>query len=245
MSVWTSSLAAVVAVAALASAPIAHAEPSDSGTGSSGSAGSARSGTSSSSKPNAASEAKAWQNLEDTTKKALDDLTNSEQQTLASRMAQAQDDQIADLQDRFGTLQQLSSARNTLELEMSDAADEAAVLDALKTGDTTGARARVEQDAKDRQALLDERRASANSLPDQTGGIGQYLNSLGAMQSLQQYDADQTKAILDAKEQAQTDPEVQAQLMQQMMDIQKEIRDKMAAIQADQVSAMQQIARTI
>ncbi|AKK27602.1 hypothetical protein AB431_13960 [Mycobacterium sp. EPa45] len=248
----------------------AHAEP-DSGTGSSGSAGSARSGTNNrSTDSKSASEAKAWQDLEDKTAKAADALTKAEQQALATRIAQArrqldqdqqaQDDAITQqksdvvtgIQDRFGTLQQLSSAQSSLALEMSDAADEAAVLSALQTGDTAAARAQVEQAAKDRQALLDEKRALTSTLADQTQGIsavagamGQIISSLGAMESLQKYDADQTEAILDAKAQAQADPEAQAQLTQQLMDVQKEVRDKLMAIQADQSDAMRAIARNI
>ena len=271
-AVGKAPLAAILIVAVVALAPGAHGAPSDSGTGSSGSAGSGRSGTNTSSAgAKSASEAKAWQDLEDKTAKAADVLTKAEQQTRADRIAQVQadakkqrdqaqddvitqptNDQIADIQDKFGTLQQLSSAQDTLALEMSDAADEAAVLSALQTGDTAAARAQVDQDAKDRQALLAEKRSLATSFADQTQGnagvaqgIGQIMNSLGAMEALQQYDTDQTKAILDAKEHAQTDPEVQAQLVQQMMDAQKEIRDKLAAIQADQTTAMTAIAKNI
>jgi len=65
------------------------------------------------------------------------------------------------------------------------------------------------------------------------------------MQTVQQYNADQTRGLLDARDQALTDPETQLQLVQQMMDLQKSVRDRLAAIQADQADAMLTIQKNI
>jgi len=273
-------IAAVLIVAGLVIAPFAYAEPSDSGSDSTGSAGSARSGTNNSqASSKSASEAKAWQDLEDKTTKAADELTAAEAKTAADRITQAQEtakqrrdearnqldtdyqaaddaitqetnDIVTGIQDRFGTLQQLSSAQSALALEMSDAADEATVLAALESGDTATALAQIDQSVKDRKSIMADKRSLANTLADQTQGnlavaqgIGQIMNSLSEMESLQQYDADKTREIMEAK--AAPNPEAQADLMKQMVDLQKEVRDKLAAIQTAQTDAMKGIARSI
>ncbi len=249
---YRAQFAAVLTVAAVALAPFAYAEPSDSGSGSTGSAGTARSGTDKSSTGSkAATEAKKWRDLEDNTAKVADDLTKAEQQVAADRIAQAQaQDDVTGIQDRFSTLQQLSSAQSALAVEMSDAADEATVLAAIESGDTAGALAKIDQSMKDRQAMMADKWALANTLADQTQGnvavaqgIGQIMNSLGAMESVQQYDADKTREIVEAN--AALNPEAQADLVQQMMNLQQEVRDQLAAIQSQQFEAMRSIAKNI
>jgi hypothetical protein len=272
--------AAVLTVAAVMSAPFAHAEPSDSGSGSTGSAGTARSGTDKSSTGSkAATEAKKWQDLENNTAKQADVMSKvqaeavanriaqihvasqqqrdalrrqavSDYQTQADALSQQEIDMVGAVQDEATTLQQLSSAQSALAVEMSDAADEATVLAAIESGDTAGALAQIDQSMKDRQAVMTEKRTLANTLADQTQGnvavaqgIGQIMNSLGAMESVQQYDADKTREIVAAS--AALNPEAQADLVQQMMNLQQEVRDQMAAIQSQQSEAMRSIAKNI
>ena len=244
--------AAVLTVAAVALAPFASAEPSDSGSGSTGSAGSARSGSGNSSTGSkAATEAKKWQDLEENTAKVAAKSTKAELQAAADRIARAQtQDDVTGIQDRFSTLQQLTSAQSALALEMSDAADEATVLAAFDSGDTAGALAQIDQSAKDRQAIIAEKRALANALADQTQGnaavaqgIAEIMNSLGAMESVQQYDADRTRQIVEAK--AALNPEAEADLLQQMMNLQQEVRDQLAAIQSQQTETIRSITKNL
>lgn len=277
---YRAQFAAVLTVAAVALAPFAYAEPSDSGSGSTGSAGTARSGTDKSSTGSkAATEAKKWQDLENNTAKQADVMSKVQAEAVANRIAQIhvasqqqrdalrrqavsdyetqadalsqqEIDMVGAVQDEATTLQQLSSAQSALAVEMSDADDEATVLAAIESGDTAGALAKIDQSMKDRQAVMTEKRALANTLADQTQGnvavaqgIGQIMNSLGAMESVQQYDADKTREIVEAS--AALNPEAQADLVQQMMNLQQEVRDQLAAIQSQQSEAMRSIAKNI
>lgn len=277
---YRAQFAAVLTVAAVAVAPFAYAEPSDSGSGSTGSAGTARSGTDKSSTGSkAATEAKKWQDLENNTAKQADVMSKVQAEAVANRIAQIhvasqqqrdalrrqavsdyetqadalsqqEIDMVGAVQDEATTLQQLSSAQSALAVEMSDADDEATVLAAIESGDTAGALAKIDQSKKDRQAVMTEKRALANTLADQTQGnvavaqgIGQIMNSLGAMESVQQYDADKTREIVEAS--AALNPEAQADLVQQMMNLQQEVRDQLAAIQSQQSEAMRSIAKNI
>ncbi|WP_133689260.1 hypothetical protein [Mycobacterium sp. BK086] len=225
-------------------APVASAEPNDSGSA-------RNAGDSSSAKPTrtAATEAKAWQDLESRTAMKADALAKAQEQALARRLETAQLD--ADVQSKFSALQQLSSAQSTVAIEASDADDEAAVLTALDTNDTGAALAQLAQDAQGRQALVAEKRSQASEFADQAQqsaaivqGVGQIMSSLDAMDAVQQYDYDKTSEILEKRAQA-VDPLSQAELKQQMMDIQQEVRDKIEAIAAEQANAFQGIAKNI
>ncbi|WP_319436490.1 hypothetical protein [Mycobacterium sp. RTGN5] len=235
----------------------------------------------------AATEAKAWQDLEVTTAKQADELTAAEAKVLETQIAQTrmdarqrrdelrsqldpdyqaqidavtqqENDTVGAIQDRAATVQQLSSAQSALALEMSDAADEAAVLAALGANDTAALKGLLEQSANDRQAMIDAKRSLVDTLADQTRGnsavaqgISQIMNGLGAMESLQQYNSDETKAILAAQAEAQAEAQTfegadqQADLVQQMMDLQRDIRDKMMAIETANRETMQAISRNI
>jgi hypothetical protein len=277
--------AAVLTVAAVMSAPFAHAEPSDSGSGSTGSAGSARSASDNDSSPKAptkaATEAKKWQDLENNTAKQADVLSKVQAEAVANRIAQIhvasqqqrddlsrqldldyqaqadavtqqENDMVGAVQDEATTLQQLSSAQSALAVEMSDAADEAAVLAALDANDTAALSAQLEQSAKDRRGMLADKKSLANTLADQTQGnlavqqgIGQVMNGIGAMEGVQQYNADMTREIVEAQQAQAGDPVVKAELVQQMMNLQQEVRDQLAAIQGQQTEAMRAIAKNI